>query len=116
MDCQNPNHWIAIRRVQKYLRDTTIVCVIVDFQLSLKDLMMQTGYLILDEMKSTSGYVFTLGGGVVFWKSFKQTFITRSNMEAEYISLEKNQVLKLSDFEIYWQISLYERTVCVYAL
>ena len=31
-----------------------------------------------DEIKSTSGYVFTLGGGVVAWKSSKQTFIASS--------------------------------------
>jgi hypothetical protein len=36
-----------------------------------------------DEMKATSGYVFTLGGGVVSWKSSKQTILTRSTMEAE---------------------------------
>ena len=42
-----------------------------------------------DEMKSSSGYVFTLGGGVVSWKSFKQNCITRSTMEAEFIALEK---------------------------
>ncbi|KAL6315887.1 hypothetical protein AAG906_013231 [Vitis piasezkii] len=42
-----------------------------------------------DEMKSTSGYVFTLGGSVVSWKSTKQTCITRSTMEAEFIALEK---------------------------
>ena len=41
-----------------------------------------------DEMKSTSGYVFILGGSAVSWKSAKQTCITRSNMEAEFIALE----------------------------
>ena len=40
-------------------------------------------------MKSTSGYVFTLGGGAVSWKSAKQTCITWSTMEAEFIALEK---------------------------
>ena len=33
-----------------------------------------------DEMKSTSGYIFTLGGGAVSWKSFKKTCITQSTM------------------------------------
>ena len=40
-------------------------------------------------MKSTSGYIFTLGGGVVSWKFAKQTCITRSNMETKFIALEK---------------------------
>ena len=40
-------------------------------------------------MKSTSGYVFILGGSAVSWKYAKQTCITRSTMEAEFIALKK---------------------------
>ena len=42
----------------------------------------------LDEIKSTSGYVFTLGGGAIAWKSSKQTLISTSTMESEFIALE----------------------------
>ncbi|KAL0352345.1 UNVERIFIED_CONTAM: hypothetical protein Scaly_1623200 [Sesamum calycinum] len=35
-----------------------------------------------------SGYVFTLGGGAVSWKSTKQTLITRSTFEAELCALD----------------------------
>lgn len=42
-----------------------------------------------NEIKSTSEFVFTLGGGVVSWKFTKQTRITRSTMEVEFIALEK---------------------------
>jgi len=41
-----------------------------------------------DETKSTSGYVFTLAGGAVSWKSTKQTIIPRSTMETEIIALD----------------------------
>jgi len=41
-----------------------------------------------DEVSSTSGYVFTLGGGAISWKSAKQTCITRSTMESKSIALE----------------------------
>ena len=41
-----------------------------------------------DEIKSTSGYVFTLGGGVIAWKSSKQTLIATSTMESKFIALE----------------------------
>ena len=40
----------------------------------------------LDFKKFTSGYVFTLGGGAITWKSVKQSCITDSTMEAEYIA------------------------------
>ena len=41
------------------------------------------------ETKSTSGYVFTLGGAAISWKSSKQTCIARSTMELEFIALDK---------------------------
>ena len=40
----------------------------------------------LDESKSTSGYVFTLGGGVVSWCSKKQDCIALSTVEPEYVA------------------------------
>ena len=40
------------------------------------------------EIKSTSSYVFTLGGGVVAWKSSKQTLIATSTMESKFIAFE----------------------------
>jgi chaperone required for assembly of F1-ATPase len=42
----------------------------------------------LDQMKSTSGYVFTLAGGVMSWKSSKQTVTTCSTKEAELVALD----------------------------
>ena len=42
-----------------------------------------------NDTKSTSGYVFTLGGAAVSWKSSKQACIVRSTMESEFITLDK---------------------------
>jgi hypothetical protein len=42
----------------------------------------------VDELYATSGYVFTLGGVVVSWRSCKQTILTRSTMEAELAALD----------------------------
>jgi len=42
-----------------------------------------------EESKSSSGYVFTLEGAAVSWKSFKQMCIARSTMESEFIVLDK---------------------------
>ena len=41
-----------------------------------------------NEIKSTSGYVFTLRGGAVAWKSSKQTLIGTPTMELDFIALE----------------------------
>ena len=39
-----------------------------------------------DSIKSTFGYVFTLGGGAISWRSVKQSNIADSTMETEYIA------------------------------
>nr|GEW94170.1 retrovirus-related Pol polyprotein from transposon TNT 1-94 [Tanacetum cinerariifolium] len=45
------------------------------------------GYLTdADDMKSQTGYVFVLRGGVVAWKSTKQTIFAASSTNAEYIA------------------------------
>ena len=41
-----------------------------------------------DELYATSGYVFSLGGGAVSWKSCKQTTLTKSTIEAELTALD----------------------------
>ena len=39
-----------------------------------------------DSMKSTSSSVFTLNGGVIVWRSVKQSCVSDSTIEAEYVS------------------------------
>ena len=39
-----------------------------------------------DSKRSTSGLVFTLNGGLVVWRSIKQSCITDSTMEVEYVA------------------------------
>ena len=41
-----------------------------------------------DETKFTSRYVFTLDGGAISWKLVKQTIISRSTVESEFVALE----------------------------
>jgi uncharacterized protein (UPF0254 family) len=38
-------------------------------------------------MKSTSGYVFTIGSGAICWNAKKQEVVAQSTAEAEYISM-----------------------------
>ena len=38
-----------------------------------------------DSPKSTSGSVFTFGGGAIVWRNIKQSFIADSTMEFEYV-------------------------------
>ena len=84
------DHWKAIVRVLRYLKYTQ------NYGLHYsKYPVVLEGYCdanwISDtkDSKSRSGYIFTLGGGTVSWKSSKQTSIARSTMESEFIALDK---------------------------
>ena len=85
-----PDHWKAIVQVLRYLKYTQ------NYGLHYsKYPAILEGYCYANwisdtkDSKSTSGYLFTLGGGAVSWKSSKQTCIARSTMESEFIALDK---------------------------
>ena len=42
---------------------------------------------LLDDSKATSGYIFSIAGEVVSWKSKKQTIVAHSAMESKLIAL-----------------------------
>ena len=80
-------HWIDVKHILKYLRRTR------DYMLVYQDKSLKPiGYTDsdfqsdIDSRKSTSGYVFTFGGGAISWRSVKQSSIVDSTMEAEYIA------------------------------
>ncbi|KAJ0621687.1 putative RNA-directed DNA polymerase [Helianthus annuus] len=89
----NPSedHWKAITRVLKYIRYTR------DYGLHYtRDPAVIEGYTDanwisdIKDHRSTSGYVFTLVGAAIAWKSSKQTVIARSTMESEFVDLDKS--------------------------
>ena len=59
-------------------------------------------YANTDDYKSTSGYVFQMGGGAITWRSKKQTTIALSSTEAEYVALSE------AGREACWLRSLFE--------
>ena len=85
-----PNHWIALVRVLRYLRYTLNSGLHYTTYPAVLEGYSDANWISSSEdTKSTSGYVFTLGGGAVSWKSSKQTCIARSTMESEFIALDK---------------------------
>ena len=54
----------------------------------------------VDDRRSTSGYCFSLGSGVISWKSKKQPTVALSSIEAEYIAA------KSAVCEVVWLRSL----------
>ncbi|KAJ9536512.1 hypothetical protein OSB04_un000306 [Centaurea solstitialis] len=87
---QNPGepHWVAVKNILKYLRRTKDMFLVFggsEDEISVNgysDASFQTDG---DDFRSQSGYVFTLNGGAISWKSSKQDTIADSTTEAEYI-------------------------------
>ena len=84
------DHWKAIIKVLRYLRYTQNYGLhYTRYPVVLEGCSDANWISDMKDTKSTSGYVFTLGGAVVSWKSSKQTCISRSTMESELIALDK---------------------------
>ena len=79
-------HWIALKHILKYLRRTRDYMLVYSGgdlnPIRYTDSNFESDK---DSRKSTSGSIFTLGGGAVVWRSIKQSSIADSTMEAEYI-------------------------------
>jgi hypothetical protein len=81
----NPSveHWDAISRLLRYLKGTINYGLsYCGFPAILERYCDANWISDSDEVKPTSGYVFTLAGGAISWKSSKQTCIARYTMEA----------------------------------
>ncbi len=82
-------HWTSIKRVLRYIAGTKTLGI--EFGKSPE--IIPIGFTDSDwagchaSRKSTSGYVFTMAGGPVSWRSKKQTHEATSSCEAEYIAL-----------------------------
>ena len=84
------DHWYALVRVLRYLKHTMNYGLhYTKYPPVLEGYCDANWISNTSEAKSTSGYVFTLGGAAISWKSSKQTVNTRSTMEAEFVALDK---------------------------
>jgi hypothetical protein len=83
------DHWCALERVMRYLRGTSTYGLhYTGYPAVLEGYSDSNWISDADEIKTTSGYVFTIGGAAVSWRSHKQTILTKPTMEAEFIALE----------------------------
>ena len=79
-----------MKNILKYLRRTkNIFLVYGGSDLKLEAFSDSSFQSDPDDSKSISGYVFTLNGGAVSWKSTKQQTVADSTIEAEYIAVSE---------------------------
>ncbi|KAL5758668.1 hypothetical protein ACOSP7_021279 [Xanthoceras sorbifolium] len=114
MHCASEWHLKAAKRVLRYVKGTC------DF--GIKFTRSKEFKLVgfsdsdwggsIDDMKSTSGYCFTLGSGVFSWSSKKQEIVAQSTAEAELIAATAtvNQALWLRKILIDLNLEQEENT------
>ncbi|KAJ9545056.1 hypothetical protein OSB04_024763 [Centaurea solstitialis] len=88
---QNPGeaHWVAVKNILKYLRRTKEMLLVFggsEYEISVTGFTDASFQTDRDDFRSQSGYVFTLNGGAISWKSLKQNTIADSTTEASYIA------------------------------
>src|SRR3954468_5799660 len=87
------DHCHALERVMRYLKGTASYGIHYTGYPRVLEAYSDSNWISdADEIKATSGYVFTLAGGGVSWKSCKQTILTRSTMEPELTALDTTTV------------------------
>nr|GEU72589.1 zinc finger, CCHC-type [Tanacetum cinerariifolium] len=87
---QSDFHWTTVKNILKYLKNTKDMFLVYedDIKRELKvSCYTDAGNLMdTDDLKSQTRYVLVLNGGVVDWKSTKQSIFAASSAEAEYIA------------------------------
>ena len=89
---RNPgiNHWKALGQLLQYLKYTMNYGLHYGRYPAVLEGYSDANWISdSTNSKSTSGYIFTIGGAAVSWRSSKQTCIARSTMESEFIALDK---------------------------
>jgi hypothetical protein len=83
------DHWHALEWVMCYLQGTMSYGIHYSGQHAILEGYSDSNWISdVDKLYATGGYVFTIGGGAVSWRSCKQTILTRSTMEAELAALD----------------------------
>lgn len=86
----NPSqeHWDALERLMRYLKGTLNYALCFSGHPPVLECYSDASWCSdLGDSRSTSGYVFTLGGAAVIWRSKRQAVIALSSMESELFAL-----------------------------
>jgi hypothetical protein len=80
-------HWKALKRVMRYLQDTRNHCLILcGSSVELSGWCDADWANDKDTRRSVSGYIFSIGDGVISWQSKRQPTVAMSSTEAEYMA------------------------------
>ncbi|XP_043687495.1 secreted RxLR effector protein 161-like [Telopea speciosissima] len=81
-------HWDALTRLMRYLKGTLRYVLHYTGHPPILEIYSDALWCSnLGDSKCTSGYVFTMGGATVAWKSKRQNCIVLSSMKSELVAL-----------------------------
>jgi len=88
MESTKDSHWHVVKRIFRYIVGATlygILCssTISDFLIGYIDYYFSSS---IDDMKSTSRYLFYIGPGMISWESNKHPIVTITSSKAEYVA------------------------------
>jgi len=85
MSCPTIEHWNAVGRVLRYIKGTVDYALVLGGNLELVCYTDSAHGDDKDTGRSTGGHLFFLGNTVLVWSSKRQTLVTLSSSEAEYV-------------------------------
>ena len=88
LTCPTQEHFNAVKHVFRYLQGTknNKLFFLYGKSLVLEGFTDSNVAACRDTRRSTSGYIFKLGGGTISWRSRKQRSVATSTLEAEYMA------------------------------
>ena len=91
LDCYREEHWAAAIRVLRYLKGTRTLSLVLGGSgpLSLSGYSDPDYANCKDTSRSVSGYCYSLGSGMISWRSRKQRTVADSTCYAEYTALHE---------------------------
>jgi hypothetical protein len=106
------DYWRALERVMHYLVGTMdYITYYSGYPTILEGYIVANWISDVDELYAMSGYVFTLGGDAVSWRSCKQTILMMSTREAELTSLDTTTVETEWLRELLMDLSIVEKSL-----
>uniref|UniRef100_A0ABD2X129 Reverse transcriptase Ty1/copia-type domain-containing protein n=1 Tax=Trichogramma kaykai TaxID=54128 RepID=A0ABD2X129_9HYME len=89
LDCYSDMHWTAVKRIFRYLKGTRDYGILISQSAVSSALVVfsDADYAAdIDTRRSTSGYVCMMNDGCVAWSSKRQSIVSLSTTEAEFIA------------------------------
>lgn len=89
LDKHDATHWSAVKRILRYLKETEhygIMYTKTEGPNIIKGFSDSDFVSDMDTRRSTTGYIFKLSNGPVTWNSQRQSVVSLSTTEAEYIA------------------------------